>query len=128
MKSNKTRRYTHRYARDLLPLNVDEPKGYDCLFLSDLLYFDSSHDALVSSITKLLKRDFRSRVWVCAGKYTKPKVCTSFLRLAESAGLVWEEGEEDNVWRGGMAVGGMSLETLGERKGVCRWWRGQWKS
>lgn len=106
-----------------------ESTGYDIVILSDLLHFDGSHDVLLSSLTSLLRRAATSRTYVAAGKYTPPHVCDHFLREAEAAGIIWEEGEDDPVWHGQLEVhgGGLDREQLGVRKGMCRWWTGRWR-
>ena len=107
--------------------------GYDAVILSDLLHFDQSHLALLDSVCMLLARRRSARVYVAAGIYTKYGVCSAFLHQAEQRGLVWvdrgagPEGRElDEVWRGSLPVLGISREQLGARKGMCRWWVGQW--
>lgn len=103
--------------------------GYDIVILSDLLHFDQSHDVLLTSLTLSLRKSSSARAYVAAGKYTLQRHCDHFLREGENAGLVWEVGEEDPVWRGKFAVsgGGLDREQLGVRKGMCRWWIGKWK-
>ena len=98
------------------------------MFLSDLLHFDASHAVLLQSLTSLLSLSPTSRTYVAAGKYTPAQVCDHFLREGEQAGLVWEEGEDDAVWRGTLPVhgGGLDREQLGVRKSMCRWWTGRW--
>ena len=107
---------------------VPDENGFDIVILSDLLHFDSSHDVLLSSLTSLLRRSVTARTYVAAGKYTLSHVCDHFLQEGEAAGIVWEEGEDDPVWRGGLEVkgGGLDLEQLSVRKGMCRWWIGRW--
>ena len=107
---------------------VPDEQGYDIVILSDLLHFDSSHDVLISSLTSLLRKSATARTYVAAGKYTLPHVCDHFLREGEASGIVWEEGEDDPVWRGYLQVkgGGLDREQLGVRKGMCRWWIGRW--
>ena len=102
--------------------------GFDVVVLSDLLHFDASHGDLLSSLTSLLRRTPAARAYVAAGKYTPEAVCEHFLREGEQAGLVWEEGAGDAVWRGALEVrgGGLDREQLGVRKGMCRWWAGRW--
>lgn len=98
------------------------------MVLSDLLHFDSSHDVLLSSLTSLLRKSASARTYVAAGKYTSQTVCDHFLREGESAGIIWEEGEDDPIWRGELEVkgGGLDREQLGVRKGMCQWWIGRW--
>ncbi|TCD65221.1 hypothetical protein EIP91_002968 [Steccherinum ochraceum] len=102
--------------------------GFDIVILSDLLHFDQSHDDLLSSLTRTLRRSNSARAYVAAGKYTQSCHCDHFLELGRKAGLSWSTGEEDPVWRGSMEVSGGSLdrEQLGIRKGMCRWWTGRW--
>lgn len=120
----------------LIPENKASPvssRKYDILFLSDLLYFDSSHTQLVSSITLLLSRIPSARVYVAAGNYTPPAVCDVFFSLARAAGLEFvEQPAPEGAWRGTPDVWRtrrerVSLETLGERKASCRWWIGRWE-
>ncbi|GAW07359.1 nicotinamide n-methyltransferase nnt1 [Lentinula edodes] len=70
---------------DLLP--NPSITGFDIVILSDLLHFDASHDALVKSLSLLLAKTVDARVYVAAGKYTLPKVVSSFLKKATDAGL-----------------------------------------
>jgi len=127
----------YEWGKDVRPLlDILDPDalglcspGYDVVILSDLLHFDSSHTELISSLTSLLRHSHFSVTYVAAGKYTPSKVCDHFLREAEEAGIEWEEGEDDPVWRGSLDVkgGGLDKEQLGVRKGMCRWWVGKWK-
>ncbi|KAI0792534.1 hypothetical protein C8Q75DRAFT_753318 [Abortiporus biennis] len=112
---------------ELLPRN-SEPRGYDVVILSDLLHFDASHGVLISSLTSLLRKTNSARTYVAAGKYTPKEVCKNFLKEAELTGISWEEGEDDPTWRGKLEVkgGGLDIEQLGVRKGMCRWWIGRW--
>ena len=98
------------------------------MILSDLLYFDASHNDLLQSILSLLSRRTSSRVYVAAGKYTSPTTCNTFLSLAESAGLLFEEGDTDEGWRGSLEVVGLSQEGLSMRKANVRWWTLQWRA
>ncbi|KAI0066903.1 hypothetical protein BV25DRAFT_1912251 [Artomyces pyxidatus] len=109
------------------------PRGYDIVVLSDLLHFDRAHGELLDAIGALLARREGARVVVAAGVYTRAEFCRSFLRSAEERGIVWvergsgEDGrEEDAVWRGAMEVRALDRDQLGVRKGMCRWWVGQW--
>jgi len=115
-------------VQPLLDLIPSQP-GFDIVILSDLLHFDQSHDVLLSSLTRTLRKDPFARTYVAAGKYTLERHCDHFLREGETAGLVWEEGEDDAVWRGNLEVsgGGLDREQLGVRKGMCRWWVGRWR-
>lgn len=117
------------YVRALLPAAAGTP-GFDVVVLSDLLHFDASHDVLLAALTSLLRPSPDARTYVAAGKYTPAAVCTRFLHAGEALGLVWEEGEDDPVWRGSLEVrgGGLDAEQLGVRKGMCRWWVGRWAS
>ncbi|TDL25154.1 hypothetical protein BD410DRAFT_837394 [Rickenella mellea] len=101
--------------------------GYDVVILSDLLHFHDSHPVLVASLTSLLARNPSSRAYIAAGTYTAPHVCADFLRKAEEAGILCEEGPMDDMWRGEAPVRGVSVEQLGVRKGMCRWWTGRWR-
>ncbi|ETW78129.1 hypothetical protein HETIRDRAFT_479321 [Heterobasidion irregulare TC 32-1] len=109
--------------------------GFDVVILSDLLHFDRSHPALLASLTALLARAASARVYVAAGSYTRPAVCDAFLRLAEEAGIMWEQsggggggGAEGGAeaWMGTMRVTGLQLDQLAARKAMCRWWVGRW--
>lgn len=114
-----------RYHRSLVPTQP----GFDIVILSDLLHFDQSHGVLLSSLTRTLRRTSSARTYVAAGNYTLSHHCDHFLREGETVGLVWEQGEDDAVWRGSLEVsgGGLDHEQLGVRKGMCRWWIGRWK-
>jgi len=101
--------------------------GFDALILSDLLHFRSSHSDLIYSMTHCLMRARTSRVYVSAGTYTSAEICSNFLLESEQAGLQWEEGERSDVWTGMMKVSDLTLQDLGTRKGMCRWWVGRWK-
>ena len=103
-------------------------EGFDVVVMSDLLHFDQSHDVLIQSLTLLLCKNSSARAYVAAGKYTQPHVCDNFVREAFRAGIILEEGEVEPVWRGDLAIlgGGLSLEQLGVRKNMCRWWVGHW--
>jgi len=120
--------YLHdlRPLRRLLSPNSADRLGYDIVILSDLLHFHSSHDALVASLTSLLSKSQTSRAYVAAGKYTQAHVCDNFLREGEKAGLVFEEGSSEIEWLGTPDVSGLYSDQLAERKGMCRWWVGQW--
>ena len=98
------------------------------MILSDLLHFDASHEVLILSLVSLLSKFEQSRCYVAAGKYTPTLVCDNFLRKSELQGLVWEEREVDQEWKGGMEVsgGGLNKTQLAIRKGNCRWWVGKW--
>ncbi|KAF8317685.1 hypothetical protein DL93DRAFT_2076800 [Clavulina sp. PMI_390] len=117
----------------LEPLKHRGSQGYDFMILSDLLYFDASHDALVKSVELLLSRRETSRAYVGAGMYTPPAVCAKFIAIAEKAGLEAEEQTaktqtpEESMWRGQMNVVGMTLESLAARKANVRWWMMKWK-
>lgn len=118
----------YEWGTDVAPLLRMAPGGYDVVVLSDLLHFDASHHVLLSSLTALLRKSGSARTYVAAGKYTPAPVCEHFLREGEKVGLVWEEGEDESVWRGALDVrgGGLDREQLGVRKGMCRWWTGRW--
>ena len=109
---------------------VRDHDGFDIVILSDLLHFDQSHDVLLSSLARTLRRTSSARAYVAAGKYTLQHHCEHFLLEGEKAGLVWESQDEDPVWRGEARVsgGGLDREQLGVRKGMCRWWIGRWKT
>ncbi|KAI0642550.1 hypothetical protein C8Q79DRAFT_1002943 [Trametes meyenii] len=102
--------------------------GFDVVIMSDLLHFDGSHDVLVQSLTALLCRSPNARVYVAAGKYTKPHVCDHFVEEAAKAGITLEEETVENVWKGALEVsgGGLDREQLAARKDMSRWWTGRW--
>lgn len=103
------------------------PGGFDALFLSDLLHFDSSHDELLSSTTSLLKRSAEARVYVCSGDYTKPAVCAAFVANAERHGLLMEEQPREDTWLASRSQRGAEKEDMDSRKRQCRFWMGKWK-
>ncbi|PCH39441.1 hypothetical protein WOLCODRAFT_134764 [Wolfiporia cocos MD-104 SS10] len=133
-------------VRPLLELLPAGAHGYDAVVLSDLLHFDRAHGVLLASLTALLARTPRARVYVAAGKYTAHTVCAHFIAEGERAGLVWSEGADfsddcaegaqgaretegaKDAWKGTLPVRGAGLdaEQLGVRKGMCRWWVGRW--
>ena len=97
--------------------------------MSDLLHFDSSHDALVRSLAALLSKSARSRAYVAAGKYTKQGVCDRFIDQARRAGIVLVEECYPQVgWQGKMAVRGSGLDRDGleRRRDASRLWVGRW--
>lgn len=103
------------------------------MILSDLLYFDKSHQQIVQSIGLLLSRKTTSLAYIAAGMYTRAEVCDNFLNLATLMGLEYEEQtfksqtEEEKAWRGQMRVTGMSQESLAVRKANVRWWVLWWR-
>lgn len=104
--------------------------GYDVMILSDLLHFSDSHDALIKSMSALLRKSAKSVVHIAAGKYTKPHVCESFLERGRIAGFTFEEitpKAEDLSWRGQFQVGGLVRDALSVRKAACRYWMGRWE-
>ena len=115
--------------------------GFDVLFLSDLLHFDTSHDVLALSIASLLTRNAEARVYVSVGAYTKPNVIKSFFELFSTKAtrsshmqqnirkaypIIWEEVQTDSMWRGETRISGVGDGELGIRKGSCRLWVGKW--
>jgi len=78
-------------------------------------------------MTELLSKDAASRVYVGVGKYTSAEICQNFLQEAEKAGIIWQVGENDGVWRGTANVGGWSIEELNLRKANVNWWIGKWR-
>lgn len=120
--------HIHTLCRRERSLPTGPLPGYDVVILSDLLHFDASHDVLLSSLTSLLRKTANARTYVAAGKYTPEGVCRHFLDEGSRLGLSWEEGREDEEWRGTLEVGGgvLSRAQLGVRKGMCRWWTGRW--
>lgn len=93
--------------------------------MSDLLHFNSSHGVLALALKSLLAKSAQARVYVAAGRYTAPQVCDDFLNLATGAGLIWEEGTDDEAWKGSV-VGELDGAQLTARKRMCRWWSGRW--
>ena len=111
----------------LLP--SDAGSGFDVVIMSDLLHFDSSHAALVGSLSALLAKHAGSRAYVAAGKYTNQDVCDRFIDRAQRAGIVLvEQRHEQAGWQGKMAVRGPGLdrEGLRRRKEMSRFWVGRW--
>lgn len=96
--------------------------------MSDLLYFDKSHDDLVQSIDLLLARNDGARVYVGAGKYTPPQVCDSFLEKGRKLGLLWTEQSVEGRWQGTTTDATYSVEDLEARKNNSRVWIGQWST
>ncbi|KAK7451057.1 hypothetical protein VKT23_012732 [Stygiomarasmius scandens] len=114
----------------LLPM--ENNPGYDIVILSDLLHFHDSHDALVVSMKLLLSKIPDSIVYISAGKYTLPHVCSNFVSKAKENGFEIEEllvpdGSEEEKWLGKMQVSGLDEEALGVRKAACRFWVAGWK-
>ncbi|KZS87231.1 hypothetical protein SISNIDRAFT_446945 [Sistotremastrum niveocremeum HHB9708] len=127
--------FGYSWGTDPLPLNTLRSEfpdaaaaGFDCMILSDLLYFDKSHEDLVRSITLFLRPSSLSRVYVAAGNYTPSVVCDNFFKIAEQSGLEWKEGEDDQDWRGTLPVKSLDREALIARKCMCRWWVGRWRA
>ena len=112
-----------------MPESLELSPGYDVVILSDLLHFDASHGVLLSSLTSLLRKRASARTYVAAGKYTPEGVCRHFLEEGSKLGLQWEDGGEEEEWRGTLSVrgGGLDREQLGVRKRMCRWWIGRWR-
>ena len=106
----------------------DASDAFDVVIMSDLLHFDRSHDVLLQSLLSLLRKTSLSRAYIAAGKYTPPHVCDHFVLEARRAGLVVEESEVENGWRGSLEVsgGGLDREQLRVRKNMCRWWIARW--
>jgi nicotinamide N-methyltransferase len=101
------------------------------LFLSDLLHFDASHGALLSSVTQLLSASPSARVYVGAGKYTPAHVCAAWVRAADVADFASEEIVDAEGWRGSLAVAWsgrpLDVAALSERKANCRLWTMRWR-
>ncbi|KAJ4468764.1 hypothetical protein J3R30DRAFT_3304462 [Lentinula aciculospora] len=119
----------------LLPVNHSTSAhvpGFDIVILSDLLHFNTSHDALVKSLSLLLAKTEDARVYVAAGRYTLPSVCSSFLQKATDEGLIFEEdtnhivGANSAKWLGTLSVTGLDAKALSLRKNNCRYWVGRW--
>ena len=116
-------------------MSTSATSGYDIVFLSDLLYFDDSHGALITSLTSLLSKSCTSRAYIAAGAYTLPHVCDNFLTEGIRAGLTFVEGPscaggsgnaDDAVWLGKLEVSGLNKDQLAVRKAMCRWWVCRW--
>ncbi|OSX60795.1 hypothetical protein POSPLADRAFT_1047161 [Postia placenta MAD-698-R-SB12] len=121
----------YEWGQDVAPLLALLPAGhdgFDTVILSDLLHFDRAHDALLASLAGLLRRAPGACAYVAAGTYTPPHVCDRFLQIAEAVGLVWEERPPDGAWKGALPVagGGLDVEQLAVRKGMCRSWVARW--
>jgi nicotinamide N-methyltransferase len=101
-------------------------KGFDIMVLSDLLYFDQSHNELIRSIQDLLARNSEARVYVAAGKYTPANVCQSFLDKGARADLQWEEVSISQKWEGRDPGGTYTVDALESRKQNSRLWIGRW--
>ncbi|KAF9068827.1 hypothetical protein BDP27DRAFT_1294528 [Rhodocollybia butyracea] len=120
-------------AQELLAFLPSGASGFEIVILSDLLHFHASHDALIKSVSFLLKKTADARVFVAAGKYTRPAVCSSFMDKAAEAGLTFEEHPEyksdkdGSKWLGSLSVSDLDEEALGVRKGNCRFWVGRWR-
>ncbi|EJD51381.1 hypothetical protein AURDEDRAFT_111896 [Auricularia subglabra TFB-10046 SS5] len=111
------------------PNNNDTPtEGFDVLLLSDLLHFADEHGALLDSVDRLLRKDGGARVYVAAGRYTKPAVCERFVLGAQSRGLVLDEWEitADAPWEVQSTLKGVDGEGMAARKRNCRMWAGRW--
>ncbi len=117
---------THReQTRDL---SLDRHgEGYDAMILSDLLYFNTSHQDLIKSLILLLRRHPSSVAYIGAGIYTSESTCSSFFSLAEEAGFVKEDGQVELIWLGTMTVGRLSKEDLASHKANSKWWTLRWK-
>jgi nicotinamide N-methyltransferase len=102
------------------------------LLLSDLLYFNASHNELIQSIALLLSRRPESRAFVAAGTYTHPTVCDNFFRLAALAGFEYQEqthkgdSPKESDWCGSLPVVGLTRNELSARKAQVRWWSLWW--
>ena len=116
--------------RNILKLHSTPPAtGFEVVLLSDLLHFHNSHSAILASLLSLLARTSTARAYIAAGTYTPQHVCANFLRLATSEGLILTEGPPEDEWRGTMEVwrgGKLSVNDLGVRKAMCRWWVARW--
>ncbi|KAE9389449.1 hypothetical protein BT96DRAFT_890052 [Gymnopus androsaceus JB14] len=114
--------------QELLALLPSDNTAFEIVILSDLLHFDSSHDVLVKSLSLLLAKTTDARVYVAAGKYTLPEVCSSFLQKATESGFVLQEqiDEDRSRWLGTLPVSNLDSEALAVRKDNCRFWIGRW--
>jgi nicotinamide N-methyltransferase len=114
-------------TRSLLPAGSN---GFDVVFLSDLLHFNTSHGALLTSLRSLLARTPYARAYVGAGKYTAAAVCADWVRAADAVGLAMDEVLDGSAWAGQLDVvwSGTRLdaEALTTRKQNCRLWVGRW--
>lgn len=108
--------------------SISKSKGFNVMILSDLLYFDRSHDDLIQSIQDLLARDSEARVYVAAGKYTPETVCQSFLDKGNKGGLQWEEISISKKWEGQDPGGTYTVDDIERRKQNSRLWIGRWGS
>jgi nicotinamide N-methyltransferase len=94
--------------------------------MSDLLYFDKSHDKLIESAELLLAKTKEARLWVAAGKYTPQHVCDAFLERGTKVGLIWEELHTSGKWEGITTTGTYTVEELQIRKNNSNVWIGRW--
>jgi hypothetical protein len=91
--------------------------GFDVLFLSDLLWYSTEHEALVEAIAGLLARS--GQAWIGCGEYTTMDTCQRFMYLAEKRGLTSRRIQLGDDWQGTQIC---SLHNLRERKRrVCLW-------
>jgi nicotinamide N-methyltransferase len=102
--------------------------AHHVLLLSDLLYFDASHNELTQSITLLLSRRPESRAFIAAGTTPVPQ----FFRLAILAGFEYQEQThqskslQESDWCGTLPVVGLTRDELSARKAQVRWWSLWW--
>ena len=94
---------------------------FDILFLADLLWYTTQHEALVNSIVQLLGQS--GQAWIGCGEYTTMEACESFMRLAEQQGLTSQKIELADDWQGTQSC---SLTHLRERKKTVWLWRVEW--
>lgn len=71
---------------------------YDILFLADLLWYTSAHEAVLDSIVALL--GVNGKAWIGCGEYTTLETCEGFMALAEKRGLDSPRVELEDGWQG----------------------------
>ncbi|EEB92763.1 hypothetical protein MPER_08681, partial [Moniliophthora perniciosa FA553] len=111
------------------PDEQDQRPGFDIVILSDLLHFNSSHDALVDSLSRLLSKSPASRAYVASGRYTHADVCDNFISKAREQGFSFEEilsPEGEAEWMGRLDISDLDKDALTIRKSACRFWIGRW--
>jgi hypothetical protein len=96
--------------------------GYDILFLADLLWYTSAHEALVTSIVSLLGQT--GKAWIGCGNYTTMASCEAFIALAKSKGLISRRMELSADWEGTEST---SISNLSSRKKTVWLWEVEWE-
>lgn len=69
--------------------------GFDLILAADLLWYLDSHDALLSTLSQLLKRSQSSRAILATGRYVKRKDLAVFFSKAEGSGFTYRELDID---------------------------------